>query len=109
MKTMVTVPALASLSAMVSGMRSPFSSFVRTTNWPALALRAMRGASNLKRWMLGTSVFATSILYSLFTPKFGQVCTSLHTSIDRGFIFYYSVFPALASSKNESQNSCFPP
>jgi hypothetical protein len=69
---MVTVPALASLSAMVRGMRSPFSSFVRTTNCPALALRAMRGASNLKRWILGTRVFAINILYSFFTPKFGQ-------------------------------------
>jgi hypothetical protein len=69
MKTMVTVPFSASLSAMVKGMRSPFSSFVRTTNCPALALRAMRGASKTKRWVLGTSVLAMSILYSLFTPK----------------------------------------
>jgi hypothetical protein len=75
---MVTVLVLASLSAMVSGMRSPFSSFVRTTNWPALALRAMRGASNLKRWILGTRVFATSILYSFFTPKFGQGYSHFH-------------------------------
>jgi hypothetical protein len=69
---MVTVPAWASLSAMVSGMRSPFSSLVKTTNWPAFALWAMRGASNLKRWMLGTRVCAVSILYSFFTPKSGQ-------------------------------------
>src|SRR5271157_2845578 len=92
---MVTVPALASLSAMVRGMRSPFSSLVRTTNWPALALRAMRGASNLKRWILGTRVFANNILYSLLTPEFGQSYTALPqlTHLTETSFFIIPYFP----------------
>src|ERR1039458_9236908 len=42
--TMVTVPALGSASAMVSGMRSPQSSSRTMTNCPGRCLRAIRGA-----------------------------------------------------------------
>ncbi len=41
----VMVPFSGSVSAMVSGMRSPVSFAFRITNWPGLALRAIRGAS----------------------------------------------------------------
>jgi len=41
----VSVPFTGSESTMVSGMRSPFSSIMRMTNWPALRFLAISGAS----------------------------------------------------------------
>jgi len=44
-KTRVMVPASVSVSAMVSGMRSPSSQTRRITKFPGLALAAICGAS----------------------------------------------------------------
>ena len=43
--TSVIVPAFVSASAMVSGIRSPFSPILIITKWPALRDCAIRGAS----------------------------------------------------------------
>ena len=42
---MVTVPLTGSVSAMVRGIRSPYSSTRRMMNCPAFAFRAISGAS----------------------------------------------------------------
>ena len=62
--TSVTVPAAASASPIVSGMRSPSSaSAITITNCPALRARATRGASTVIRQTLSESIVFDIILF----------------------------------------------
>ena len=53
------MPALASLSAIVSGMRSPPSTGITMTNCPAWCARAISGAFTRNSTMRGSSASQT--------------------------------------------------
>ena len=65
-KMMVTVPFSGSVSAMVRGIRSPYSSTRRMMNCPAFAFRAISGASTSSSVTVGfSSCFLTIFTMSL--------------------------------------------
>ena len=59
----VTVPFFASYPAIVSGMRSPFSSMIRIMNCPGRAFSAISGAHTSNSLIFGASSFFAVILY----------------------------------------------
>jgi len=90
---MVTVPAWASLSAMVSGcvrLSHPWSN----NELAGFGLWAMRGASNLKDGYWEPE-FSQSVFYTASLPRNPVRVTPSRSSaaaIDRNFNCYYSVF-----------------
>ena len=87
----VMVPFSRSASAMVSGIRSPFSSMRTMTNWPGLCLRATCGASTTSFTTFSDSSSFSTILFMVppsRTTKSNKVPVKLQSASCKADILF---------------------